>query len=135
MHIDGSCHCGAIKYEADVDPDTASLCHCTDCQTMSGTAFRTSIPAKRETFKVLSGRPKEYVKIAESGNKRIQAFCQDCGTALYAAPADGSGPIVMLRVGAIRQRAQIRPRRQMWARSSVGWLGEIASMERIEKQT
>lgn len=134
MQIDGSCHCGAITFEADIDPNAATLCHCTDCQTMSGTAFRTSVPAKRETVKMLSGKPKEYVKIAESGNRRIQAFCQDCGTALYAAPADG-GPIVMLRVGAIKQRTQIKPHRQVWARSAVGWLGDIASMERIEKQS
>lgn len=34
MEIEGSCHCGAIAYEAFVDPKTAGLCHCTDCQTI-----------------------------------------------------------------------------------------------------
>ena len=72
MHITGGCHCGAITYEAEVDPDTVSICHCTDCQTFSGSAFRTAVPAKKEGFK-LTGRPKIYVKTAESGNKRAQA--------------------------------------------------------------
>ncbi len=41
MRIDGQCHCGGITYEAEVDPATARICHCTDCQVLSGTAFRT----------------------------------------------------------------------------------------------
>ena len=28
----GGCHCGLISYEAKVDPATARVCHCTDCQ-------------------------------------------------------------------------------------------------------
>jgi hypothetical protein len=29
MRIDGRCHCGAIVYSAEVDPETAAICHCT----------------------------------------------------------------------------------------------------------
>jgi hypothetical protein len=36
MKIDGRWHCGAITYEAEIDPDMVALCHCTDCQTWSG---------------------------------------------------------------------------------------------------
>ncbi len=32
MKIDGGCRCGAITYEAEIDPDTVFTCHCTDCQ-------------------------------------------------------------------------------------------------------
>ena len=35
------------------------------------------------TFRLLAGKPKEYVKTAESGGKRAQGFCPDCGTAIY----------------------------------------------------
>lgn len=27
MKIDGGCHCGAITYEAEVDPEKTSICH------------------------------------------------------------------------------------------------------------
>ena len=40
MKITGGCHCGAITYEAEVDAERVALCHCTDCQTLSGSAFR-----------------------------------------------------------------------------------------------
>jgi hypothetical protein len=70
MKIEGGCHCGYITYEAEVDPDKVSICHCTDCQTLSGSAFRTAVPAPREAFRLRTGQPKIYVKTAESGTKR-----------------------------------------------------------------
>ena len=69
MKITGGCHCGAITYEAEVDPDHTSICHCTDCQQLSGTVFRTSIRAANDKFKILTGEPKVYVKIGDSGRQ------------------------------------------------------------------
>ena len=132
MHVNGACHCGKITYEAEVDPNAVSICHCTDCQTLSGTAFRTVVSTKKEDLKV-TGEPRIYIKTAESGNKRAQAFCPDCGTPLWAtAPVDPQ--TFGLRVGAIKQRDQLVPKRQSWARSSQGWLSQLGSITRVEKQ-
>jgi len=49
MRIDGRCHCGYITYEAEIDPEKVMICHCTDCQTLSGSAFRTVV-LTRETL-------------------------------------------------------------------------------------
>jgi len=57
MEIDGRCHCGEICYKAVVNPDNVIICHCTDCQTLSGGAFRTSVPAVEGTFVLLRGVP------------------------------------------------------------------------------
>jgi len=57
MKIDGHCHCGAITFEAEVDPNALTICHCTDCQTLTGSAFRINIPARAEHF-VLRGTPR-----------------------------------------------------------------------------
>ena len=106
MKIDGSCHCGGITFEAEADPAMVVICHCTDCQTLSGTAFRTVVPTKKGSFKLLPGAPKVYVKTGESGNKREQTFCPDCGTPIYSGPLGEGASVVSLRVGAIRQRDQ-----------------------------
>ena len=50
MKIDGGCHCGYITYSAEIDPEDVGICHCTDCQTLTGTAFRTSVRATKEAF-------------------------------------------------------------------------------------
>ena len=80
MKIDGGCLCGDVTYEAEIDPDKVGLCHCTDCQTLSGSAFRIGVSVEEELFEMTSGEPKIFIKIAESGAKRSQAFCPECGT-------------------------------------------------------
>ena len=132
MKIDGGCHCGAIAYEAEIDPQMVSICHCADCQTLSGTAFRVSVFTPGDKFRLTRGTPKVYVKTAESGNKRAQAFCADCGSPIYATSV-GEGPKAYgIRVGTARQRAELTPKRQIWHRSAVPWFPEmdgIASKE------
>jgi hypothetical protein len=56
MKLDGRCHCGFISYEAEIDPETVMLCHCTDCQTLTGSAFRTFVLSREDGFNLLGGR-------------------------------------------------------------------------------
>ena len=133
MKIDGSCHCGKIAFEAEVDPAAARICHCTDCQKLSGSAYRVNIAAKAETFKLLRGTPKVYIKTAESGRKRAHGFCPDCGTPIYAT--EPVNPKTYgLRLGSIRQRAELRPTRQIWHRSALPWSSDLSKIESIEGQ-
>lgn len=132
MKIDGQCHCGAIAFEAEVDPEALTICHCTDCQTLSGSAFRANIQAPAEHFVLLRGTPKTYVKTAESGNKRLHAFCGDCGTPIYAC-APENPQSYGLRAGVIRQRGLFQPRRQAWRRSALAWVDALAAVPATEK--
>ena len=111
-------------------------CHCTDCQTATGTAFRVSIPVAGATFKII-GKPAIYVKTtAESGRPRVQAFCGTCGSPIYSTtPGEGVQPSYTLRVGILRQRDQLTPRRQFWWRSAQSWVTDIAGVLRYEKQS
>ena len=134
MKIDGGCHCGRITYEAVVDPDMVSICHCTDCQKLTGSAFRANVQAPAETFVLRGGPPKIYIKTAESGNQRAHAFCGDCGTPIYAA-AISNPPTYSLRIGGIKQRAEFgRPKRQIWCKSALPWSMDIRDVEQFSKQ-
>ena len=130
MKIDGRCHCGYITYEAEIDPEKVGVCHCTDCQTLTGSAFTTSVPAAKGAFSLLTGQPKIYVKTAESGAKRAQAFCPECGSRIYAA-AEFDPQSFNLRVGTISQRKELRPKTQSWCRSALGWVMDLSSVPQI----
>jgi hypothetical protein len=133
MKVEGGCHCGAIAFEAEVDPEAARICHCTDCQIMTGSAFRVNVPTPATTFKLIHGTPKVYIKVAESGNRRAHAFCGDCGAPIYAAAPENTTSY-SLRVGTLRQRAAIaKPRQQYFCSSAISWsmdLEDIAKSER-----
>jgi len=132
VKIEGRCHCGKISYEADIDPDTVSICHCADCQMLTGTAFRTTVRASAESF-VLHGQPRIYIKTADSGTKRAHAFCPDCGTPIYAA-APQDPPTYSLRLGTIAQRTQLRPKRQNWCRSALPWAMDLQDVAQFDRQ-
>jgi hypothetical protein len=134
MRIDGGCFCGAITYEAEVDPEKTSICHCKDCQQLTGTVFRVTVPAPQENYRITKGTPKVFIKTAASGAKRAQAFCPECGSHLYATSA-GEGPKVYgIRTGTARQRDQLVPRKQIWHGSKMDWLPEFEDMATIEGQ-
>ena len=134
MKIDGACHCGYITYKAELDPKNAGICHCTDCQTMSGSAFRTIAFTREGSFELLSGELKIYVKTSESGNERPQSFCPKCGTPIYSTSTDAGPKVRSLRAGTIRQRGELVPQFQVWNRSEQDWISGIASIPKQAKQ-
>ena len=133
MKVTGSCHCGAVAYEADVDPTRVGICHCRDCQKLTGSAYRVSVAVAREAFKLLNGAPTVYVKTAESGAKRAQAFCPTCGSPLYTYDIEKPATYG-LRVGCIDQREELEPRRQIWCRSALRWALNIEALPRRERE-
>jgi hypothetical protein len=134
MKVTGSCHCGAIAYEAEVDPNSVRVCHCTDCQRLTGTVFRAGIPSLSGTFVLKRGTPKIYIKTAESGTRRAHAFCPECGTPIYSTSTGPEPRIYGLRVGGLDQRAEFGPpKRQIWCRSALSWSMNISDVERAER--
>lgn len=134
MKVDGSCHCGQISYEAEINPEKIFVCHCTDCQVLSGSPFRMLAPTRKGAFRVLSGEPKIYIKTGDSGVKRTQAFCPECGTPIFSSAVEDNPRFYNIRIGTIRQRDQIIPKIQIWCRSELPWLAELPTLDRVEKQ-
>ena len=132
MQVHGACHCGQVTFTAEIEPTTVMTCSCTDCQTLSGAPFRAIARAPMESFK-LSGATKSYVKVAESGNKRAQVFCPECGTPLYSAAVENS-PHVTLRLGCVAERAQLKPTLQLWQRSAMPWLAGLGGVPGVPEQ-
>ncbi len=134
MKIDGSCHCGHITYRAEVDPVGVYVCHCADCQSITGSAFRWAVQIPEEDFELLSGTPKTYVKTADSGATNHQVFCPECASPLYSTSL-GDGPkFLNLRLGTARQSDQLRPKVQLWCRSAQPWAMVLAPVQQLDKE-
>jgi len=122
MKIDGGCLCRHITYQAEVDPDKVAICHCTDCQTNSGTAFGVVVGVTDGQFRLLSG------------TRRALAFCPECGTRIHAQTVGEGSSFFGLRLGTVTQRDQLTPKMQVWSRSAQDWLEELASIPKFEQQ-
>lgn len=134
IKVDGRCHCGAIAYEAEVDHGAMAICHCADRQMLTGTAFRANIGASAASFRLLAGTPQRYIKTAESGARRVHAFCSTCGTPVYSCAVENP-PSYSLRVGALRQRDQLLPpARQIWTKRRLPWVTALADVPEVTGQ-
>lgn len=133
MKITGGCHCGKVTYESEISLENVVICHCTDCQSLSGSAFRTVVFSENDSFSFLTGEPKVYVKTGDSGREREQTFCSDCGSPIYSTSV-GAGPKQYgIRLGTVNQRNQITPNKQKWIGSSQSWTQELSSLTTTEK--
>jgi hypothetical protein len=134
MKVEGQCHCGAVVYEADVEPGSIGICHCLDCQRLTGSAFRANIVAPAEGFRILKGQPRHYVKTGDSGARRVHAFCETCGSPVYSCAVENP-QAYSLRVGALVQREQLgQPARQIWTKRRLSWVTALENVPGVAGQ-
>lgn len=77
--ITGSCHCGAVAFQAEVDlSNGATRCNCNICQRTGST----SIIIKPDQFKLVRGKERlvTYSRFPEIGSRY---FCGTCGIHVY----------------------------------------------------
>jgi hypothetical protein len=133
MHITGGCHCGRTTYEAELDPQRVAICHCSDCQKLTGSPFRVTAVVAESDLKITGSQPKMYKRVAESGRVRQQYFCPECGSQLFVNGEGEAANIWGIRWGSIDQRLEIKPLRQIWCRSAPAWLADIGELPAKEK--
>ncbi len=92
MHLQGSCHCGAVSFELDSsEPVPYQRCYCSICRkTSGGGGFAINLGGNADTLRV---RGEEHVRIyqamLERDGTRVQSshqrhFCSRCGSHLWA---------------------------------------------------
>jgi len=126
MKVDGACYCGEVTINGTVYADKVMACHCTDCQKFSGAPFRAVAVMSAEQV-TISGAIKEYLKIADSGNERVQGFCGNCGSQIYAA--DPAKTLFMVRTGCLSQHDQLVPAKHIFGKSAASWLSTIEDQQ------
>jgi len=129
----GRCQCGSVQYEVDGEPVMVVVCHCTDCQRQSGSAFGMSMIVPRGAFRLLSGDVKMFVRKTDSGRRSTCAFCPECGTQIYQEPEFVSG-MVSVKPGTLDDTSVVRPTLQTWTARKHPWLDLNADVPTLEQQ-
>jgi hypothetical protein len=94
----GSCHCGAVRFEADLDLDEPTFrCNCSVCRR---TRFWPAV-ATPEGFRLLQGEP-ELTEYRFGGGRNQHFFCRRCGVRPFGVGNDTPiGRMVGVNVGCL----------------------------------
>lgn len=93
MHLEGSCHCGAISFSVEADsPVPFMRCYCSICRKTAGAGgYAVNLGGLTHTMKVEGKRHLRIyrAKVANDHSRRLHTssarryFCGRCGSALW----------------------------------------------------
>ena len=114
LPLEGGCQCGQLRYRLKGKPLTFYLCHCTECQRQTSSAFGESLRANAADME-FSGRKAVTRRMAQSGAAREGTFCPECGVRVWHG-SDGS-PFGNIKAGTLDDTSWLWPAGHIWTRS------------------
>lgn len=121
LPVSGGCLCGQIQYSSREAPLTTAICHCTDCQKQSGSAFSVNLLLPTEGFQVQGKSLGTFTKMGASGLPVQRFFCSNCGSPLYSELATMPG-LLAVKAGTLSRGGDIQPALHMWCASAQPWV-------------
>jgi hypothetical protein len=123
MKYKGGCVCGAIRYELIEEPLFIQVCHCTHCQTSSGSAFNTTMVSEAYNLRLLKGEPKAYDTFKGGGGESYDFnVCGDCGVGLWGNVHGQSNGLVYVRGGTLDETKELEPAAHIYTKSKQNWV-------------
>jgi hypothetical protein len=129
----GGCQCGKIRYEITGTPKALVVCHCTDCQRQSGSAFGMTLPVNEADFRLTQGEVKTFASQSDAGRGKLGAFCPECGTRIYHKPEWRKGT-VSVKPGTLDDTSWLKPEIHLWTSSRQRWVRVPEDVKAFEKQ-
>ncbi|MFC3713946.1 GFA family protein [Sphingoaurantiacus capsulatus] len=126
--LTGKCHCGAISYEAEGEPEHHALCHCTDCRGCAGAPMVGWIAFKEAQVRI-KGTPVTY-KSSEHGRRD---FCGTCGTGLFYRNAPVFPGVVDIQSSTLDNAADMAPGAQIQAAERLPWVKQLNEIHAFER--
>ena len=117
--LTGGCQCGTIRYRISAMPLTLYVCHCTTCQTQSGSAFGESLQVEQASLQV-AGAPASFTRQSESTVPATCTFCPDCGTRLWHQRDNGS-TVAVIKPGTLDDTSWLKPVAHIWTLNKQPW--------------
>jgi len=117
--INGGCQCGAVRYTLKAPPVVFYICHCTECQTQSSSAFGESMRVRKADLEI-TGAPGQYERVSPGGGVKGE-FCPNCGTRLFHGRRDYKDTL-NIKAGTLDDTSWLRPAGHIWTRSKQPWV-------------
>ena len=111
----GGCRCGLVRYEAVGEPLNVRLCHCRNCQKITGSAF-----FARAMFPLAAVKVTGPVTSFQSSGDLHRLFCSACGSTI-GARRDSRG-VMSVTLGTLDDPDALPPTAHIFITRKVAWL-------------
>ncbi|WP_404480399.1 GFA family protein [Novosphingobium sp. BL-52-GroH] len=129
MKLEGGCHCGAVRYTVEGQPQHVALCHCGDCRKSSGAPTVAWAAFNSPDFTLTAGSPSVY----NSSGTAMRHFCPTCGSGLYYVNEANLPGLVDIQVATLDDPDALPPQAQIQVAERIGWMKDIAGLHEFER--
>lgn len=126
--INGSCLCGAVKFEISGEPSSLSYCHCSRCRKAAG-IFSAVLIGKAGDLRVTAGQDSIAKAPTDPEWNLERCFCQKCGTSLGDMAI---GDIYVVAASALDDDPGIRPTVHIHTGSKPDWYEIDDNLKKFE---
>ena len=116
--MQGSCWCGAVRFEVQGPFLSLSFCHCTSCKRISGGVGTANGRARTDRIEVKQGR--EFLTTYQPDEGSAKTFCSVCGSNLFGGGWPDSKES-SVRLSAIDEDLEQKPDAHTYVRSVALW--------------
>lgn len=122
--VEGGCGCGHVRYRLTATPLFVHCCHCTDCQTETGTGFALNLMIEASAAVLTRGCPIKIATPSESGRGQLISRCPQCQVAVWSNYYAAGPAINTIRVGTLdlEARRSVSPDVHIYTRSKLPWV-------------
>ncbi|MCF8503272.1 MAG: GFA family protein, partial [Caulobacter sp.] len=125
--ISGGCLCAAVRYMCASPPVMTLVCHCTNCQKQSGSAFSVNVAVATGDLRLTAGEPTVYEDRGESGQPVYRHFCGACGSPIFSSVA-AMPDLLFLKAGTLDDTSGVKPALDVWCKSAQPWVPHPAGV-------
>ena len=118
----GRCTCGEVRYRMTARPLFVHACHCTWCQSETGSAFALNAMIEAEYLELLVGSPDEVPLPSNSGRGQVVLRCPVCRVALWSHYAGAGRKVAFVRVGTLENPSACPPDIHIFTSTKLDWL-------------
>ena len=115
LPLTGGCACGAVRYAIDAIPRAFYLCHCSECQRQTSSAYGESLRCDPGSV-TIEGETRTVRRMSESGTVRLGDFCPECGVRLFHR-SEGDPDRLNVKAGTLDDTSWLVPAGHIWTGS------------------
>ncbi len=119
--LQGGCLCGAVSYQITNQFSRFMLCHCQQCQQLTGSAFAANIFTSPKNIEWLTGQEK-ISHYRHRSRDSTRSFCAVCSCALPYINQNGKSLIIP--AGSLSEQVENTPVANMFEGEQASWLVE-----------